>query len=400
MPPYDCLVVTNQLPWGFCYEMMTEIAAALTARGLRVRKYVINSSRMDDQAQAFAKDVVQQVQRNPHLFIVDMMNRRRLNTLDGLRQIPIFNVFTDAPYVMHEDVLSMTASSVIGYSDRNHREYLEDMGVGCRHVFFPHAGPEPDAGWPASRDRPIPILLMAHFRSRPSRRDFLASFGATDPLVLRLIDTTLDRIIDDNREPYIAFKDSCRDLSVDWRQAFTAETLARLVGELTIWVERETRYRILRQLDGLPVHIAGVISDDYFDWRPETLVRLGAQTTTECLALLRQSKILCNTIAVRPDGAHERLWYGVASGAAVVTDASALVAGDFRNGRDMFFFEKGYRRVRDTVETMLHDTDLDAVTTAARHIYRRRHTWNRRVSILLEAVNRSSPKQATANGRG
>jgi len=342
---------------------------------------------MDDQARAFVRDVLRQLQRNPNLFIVDIMNRRRLNTLAPLRQVPIFNVFTDAPYAMRDDVLSLTPSSIIGYSDRNHRAYLEDAGVTCKQVFFPHAGPEPEASWPTSRDRPIPILLMAHFRPRPSRRDFLASFGnRTDPLVLRLIDTTLDRIIDGNREPYLAFKDSCQALSVDWWQAFTAETLARLVSEVTVWVEREMRYRILRQLDGLPVHIAGVIDDDYFDWWPETLVRLGPQTTSECLALLRQAKILCNTIAVRPDGAHERLWYGVANGTAVVTDPSPWLAADFKPGREMVYFERGYSQVRETLETMLHDTDLDAVTTAARNVYRRRHTWGRRVSTLLDAV--------------
>ncbi len=393
--PFDCLIVTNQLQWGFCYEMMTEIEATLLARGLWVRKYVINSTRLDDVSRAILEDIFQQLRRNPNLFIVDMMNRRRLNSLEGLQHVPIFNVFTDAPYVMYDDVLSMTPSSIIGYSDRNHREYLDDMNIGGKQVFFPHGGPEPDTRWPSNRDRPIPILLMAHFRLRPDRRAFLASFGdRTDPLVLRLIDTTLDRIIDGNREPYLAFKDSCRALSVDWRQAFTAETVARLVGELTIWVEREVRYRILRQLDGLPVYIAGVIDDEYFDWRPETLVRLGPQTTTECLALLRQTKILCNSIAVRPDGAHERLWYGVANGAAVLTDPSPFLEADFKNGRQMFYFDKGYGRVRETVETMLHDTDLDAVTAAACPIYRRRHTWARRISTLLEAVGRSRSRQS------
>ena len=386
---FDCLIVTNQLPWGFCYEMMTEIEAALRAKGLRVQKYVIKSRHLDQDSKKFIQNVIVSANINPNLFIVDMMNRRRLNTFNALKQIPIFNVFTDAPYVMYDDILSMTSQSIVGYSDKNHHEYLYDIGLKCESVFFPHGGPYPEPEPPSSQERPIPILLMAHFRARPSRQDFLANFGnRSDPLVLRLVDTTLDRIIDGNREPYLAFKESCQDLSIDWQRIFSADVLARLVGDMTIWVEREIRYRILRQLDGLPVYIAGVLDDDYFDWQPKTFTRLGAQTTTECLGLLRQTKILCNTIAVRPDGAHERLWYGIANGAAVVTDPSPWLEGDFKRGRQMFYFEKGYHRVRETLQTMLYDTDLDAVTAAARPIYRRRHTWSRRVSTLLEAVNR------------
>ncbi len=386
---FDCLIVTNQLPWGFCYEMMTEIETALRARGLRVQKYITNSRHLDDDSRNFIRNVIINTKINPNIFIVDMMNRRRLNNFVELQHIPIFNVFTDAPYVMYDDILSMTSRSIVGYSDKNHYKYLDDIGLKCESVFFPHGGPEPEHAILSSQERSIPILLMAHFRARPSRQAFLANFGdRSDPLVLRLIDATLDRIIDDNCEPYVAFKESCRDLSIDWRHMFSADVLARLVGDMTIWVEREIRYRILRQLDGLPVYIAGVLDDDYFDWRPETFTRLGAQTTTECLALLRQTKILCNTIAVRPNGAHERLWYGVANGAAVVTDPSPWLEADFKNGRQMFYFEKGYHRVQETLQTMLHDTDLDAVTAAARPIYRRRHTWSRRVSTLLEAVNR------------
>jgi hypothetical protein len=112
------------------------------------------------------------------------------------------------------------------------------------------------------------------------------------------------------------------------------------------------------------------------------LVRLGEKTTKECIATLDNARVVINSIGVRPAGAHERMWYGLAAGAAIWTDPTMIVARDFPDG-GLFTIPKEPKEIVALADAIAGQADLQDRVAHAQTIYATKHTWRARVGTLL-----------------
>jgi hypothetical protein len=102
--------------------------------------------------------------------------------------------------------------------------------------------------------------------------------------------------------------------------------------------------------------------------------------------LMGRSKIVLDTSCKFPEGEHERIWFGMAEGAVVMTDPSLYVARDFRDGAEILYLPKRQVARPDLapVRGLLDDdARLQSIADAAAPIYARDHTWKQRIPTLL-----------------
>src|SRR6202012_4744155 len=106
----------------------------------------------------------------------------------------------------------------------------------------------------------------------------------------------------------------------------------------------------------------------------------------EIRKLMARSRIVLNSTNKFPDGSHERIWYGMAEGAAVLTDASRYLERYFTHGRDILYLPRhgDLTEIAAEVTSLLAaPRRLDQLVEAARPVYAAHHTWRTRLEILF-----------------
>ncbi|HEX4192666.1 MAG TPA: glycosyltransferase, partial [Stellaceae bacterium] len=87
-----------------------------------------------------------------------------------------------------------------------------------------------------------------------------------------------------------------------------------------------------------------------------------------------------NTMPFRT-GAHERVFYGLSRGAAILSDPSSLLAAP----AGIAFFPEDPAALDETIATLLA-APLDDAVAEGRRWYADHHTWDHRAAQLLDLV--------------
>jgi hypothetical protein len=85
------------------------------------------------------------------------------------------------------------------------------------------------------------------------------------------------------------------------------------------------------------------------------------------------------------DGAHERVFYGLSRGAAILSDSSRFLAEAEAARAGIAFFPEDPAALDDLVAGLLA-SPLDDTVAAGRRWYADRHTWDHRAAQLLDLV--------------
>ena len=153
---------------------------------------------------------------------------------------------------------------------------------------------------------------------------------------------------------------------------------------------REMAVRILVE-SGINVHVLG-LGWEQCDWAIENehLVHLGKVNADEVLPYMLQSKVVLNTMTWFKDGAHDRIFNGMLSGAAVVTDESKYLKEEFQNQSELVMF--GLRELMSLPQMVadLLDDDKRRVEMAAKGCKKalEKHTWREAVGEILDDLGR------------
>jgi glycosyltransferase involved in cell wall biosynthesis len=98
--------------------------------------------------------------------------------------------------------------------------------------------------------------------------------------------------------------------------------------------------------------------------------------------------VALNIVPKFSDGAHERIFYGMAAGAVVLTTTSDYVAETFTDNENILFIERGGKFDAAAVADLLADTKrLDEMTASARVLFEAGHTWDVRAKVIVEKMD-------------
>jgi glycosyltransferase involved in cell wall biosynthesis len=106
----------------------------------------------------------------------------------------------------------------------------------------------------------------------------------------------------------------------------------------------------------------------------------------EAFKVMRESKILLNSSIKNKEGGHERIFMGLASGAAVVTHDCPFISENFTDGEDIIAYSPNkLEGLNDQLVTYLeNDGQLKAISQSGRKAVLSHHTWDHRVDTIME----------------
>lgn len=192
----------------------------------------------------------------------------------------------------------------------------------------------------------------------------------------------------------VPFSDALRSILRDRKlDSLTPEQQDALEKYLWPWVDKYVRNKSRqRAMWSLPKEARIVISGRG-DWEvlskriPDSLL-LPPMDFTDTLSVMKQSKLILNVSPSLSDGGHERVFYGLMTGAIVLTNSTPYLEEIFRDGHNILFLGDSPRDDAERVRAYLeHSRKRHSVAAAGQQVVIQGHTWAHRVDTLLHTLD-------------
>ncbi|MCP5366077.1 MAG: glycosyltransferase family 1 protein [Hyphomicrobiales bacterium] len=377
---YDrALLITNKAANHAHTGILAGLHHGLRARGIESRLFIVEQDGRDlgpfvaavEQAKATAPD---------RTFLLDLNGKMRFALTKELKKV---SALIDHPFAHFEPLFDAPADALIGYLDRSHREILDAVGLPQAKAFLPHGGPNPDPDPLPLDERPLPALFVGRLETSPRIADLRAGLAGNPDIVRDIVLETAEAAA--ARVPlYTGFAAACRARGIG-PDAFDLAGMAEALHRASDWAEAQHRHRVLTGLGGIEIHHVGAVARDFFAAAPDNVVFHGARPFATCVEMMGRARAVLNSVTVFPDGSHERVWYAMAAGAAVVTDPSAFVAETFTDGENILVWPDG--DLAGLAATLADAGRLQAIAAAAAPVYAAHHTWTHRAAVIDRALN-------------
>jgi len=372
------VVMMNYTQGSLMDSMFFEMHKALCCRGC------LSSLRMAKEELASPPDLILEKMKNRYgsaefsnIIFVDSNLKIHIQAPFPVKRI---RILTDAPYSQIKYFKNIGVSDKITVVDRTHLEILSFLDVKHDAFFLPHAGMMPLSGLPGIFDRDIDILFVGSIPFQPTREmlDGKASFLRAKDLGVSLLRGTAERILEKSQEPFAAFREACDEYSfdLDVLDSEAKFNCCEALAFLSRWCESKKRIDLLKALKSVPVAIVGEIPLSVRNSLGSHHMYYGPLLGYQVLMLMQRAKILLNSVSVFPRGAHERVFYGMACGACVVTDKSEYLKEYYNDNEDLFYFPEDAGVFDDFFIEKLKNLDkLQKITASAVLKYENRDTW-------------------------
>jgi hypothetical protein len=353
---------------------MSDVAAALRYHG-------VDATLLDvDVASSVLKDLV-----GRGFCLIDGNHRIQL-----AMPVPRFSMMVDHPCTRLGDLkIGHPQVEVLGWVDATHPEAATALGLPYRSIFLPHAGSDPVKRPLPMAERDIDIFFPGTLKDTTTRDSWRAGHPEVPAAFVDLLFDTVERI-ETGLEPAIpAFLASCTDHRIDVKEAFSRDTFCGTVSRALEIAEMNRRMNVLSSLPDVRICIAsdgdvGPLRDRH------NITHVGfIDDFAEIRRLMARSKIVLNVTAKFPRGSHERIWYGMAEGAVILTENSAMLQQDFKDGESILCVPQKRLEPEDMeflTGLLGEPARLERIARIARGCYRARHTWKQRVEPMWSAL--------------
>lgn len=248
-------------------------------------------------------------------FLFDLNAKIPVLTKVGTGPLPRFSLILDHPW-SHAHLANFDERNLLGVIDRG---YVGIPGHGrVRRVFVPHGGPMMVEAVEGG-ERPIDVVFSGNITMDTALPP--GEYVGGDPKAADIVADAIERIVDGGDEPSLGLGRALAKLgfNISALDAKTIETLLSIVSGYSQSVFRE---RVLSGLRGLRVCVVGEVCERLTHRLPDSFLHESHMDFSEVLSLFGQSKIALNVSHKFPDGSHERIWYGMANGCAVLTNST------------------------------------------------------------------------------
>jgi len=305
--------------------------------------------------------------------------------LSDMLQIPHVSCLVDPPFYFLE--LLKGRYNIITCVDRFGVDFLKSVHF-THSLFLPHAVDKKLVETsPAPRsERPFDVVMLGSFTNLDAiKNQWIIRYGKA---FADLLEETAHR--------------SLSNLDLSHAQILAQATQhvdTRSVNfiELAIDIERYLkgldRIELLRHIKDVRVDLFGgphekaTWSEFLGSDHPNIIVHEEVGYI-KALEIMQKSKIVLNTSAFFKYGAHERIFNGIACGAAVLTNQNDYLASQFTHEEDILFYRPpGTHEVNDyLVEYLKDDQKREELVQRGREKVLQAHTWDHRAAFLYDQL--------------
>ena len=316
------------------------------------------------------------------------------------RNLPCYCIMVDHPLYYFKQLTKGIANLVTFCVDRQHVEYMHRFYPGIPCFFLPLAGNVLlDA---ASGDLEIPyqertydVAFIGNHVFLPSMREQLKSQTQE---YIDFYNEILNELKEHPNLPVDASME--RFIRREIPQVTDEEIASSQHGMLFLELYIRTYYRekVVRQLvdNGIKVYAFGKQWEHLNCEHPENLIAGGRMMTSrECVNVLRNSKIALNVMPWFKDGAHDRIFTAMLSGAVALTDDSIYLNEILTEGKNaMFYYLDRLAELPERVNGLLNQPQKAMEMVEESYLFASRfHTWEQRALELHEYISDSNKIQ-------
>lgn len=306
--------------------------------------------------------------------------------LCDLIRIPHVACLVDAPHLFLE--LTRSPYSIVTCVDRFGCEFLQ--GTGFKNVLFmPHGVDKTLFEKPLLPDsqRNYDVLLPASFIDFEAIRETWRKELSTG--AFRALEEAAEMILSD---PKISCEQALVQ-AIDRQTRVTKDFDPRKINfiivlvELLDYITGKDRVAMVKAITDAKVHIFGTGSEG---WKKS----LGGDSNVvlhepidyeKVLDLMQHSKIVLNSCPKIKNGAHERIFAGLASGALVLTNDTLYMREHFKNDKNIVFYD--HKDINEQINRYLsHPEQRHSVIEKGRAVVKDGHTWDHRAERLVEEL--------------
>lgn len=379
-----CIFAHPHTQYGVLTAFSNELAQALNRQGIRCRVLTAqhdNPRHFLDQIFEEAPDVT--------LSFNGLLPDREGRFFCEMINIPHVSFLVDSP----NRFLTLVSSplDIITCIDPSFCKIFTDFGFE-NSFFLPH-GIDKNLSPPLEEDRIYEVVMLATcIDYRKIRHGWNQKYA---PSLCQVLEQAVEATLSGEASSYLqAFSDALDKQVKGTNPIQTLELpYEDLLDDLEFYIRGLDRIELLKSIKDTPVHIFGSDDELLGDWEkalgPDnpSLILHPAVPYEEALELMKKTKIVLNSSPTR--SSHERIFAGLACGAAVLTNDNAYLRENFKDGEEILLFKTGeWDKVNETLHRYLNDEDRrHQLAIKGRERVMRAHTWDHRAKTLIKELN-------------
>lgn len=287
--------------------------------------------------------------------------------------------------------LGHSPRTIVASIDRDFCNFFR--GLHCQHVLFsPHAI-DKNLMAPAEEKRIYDVLMLSSFIDYEAVRNNWKKLYS--PALCEVLNEAAEITLSDTHTSFIQAFVQALDHALKASKPIDPLqlNLPELFDEIELYVRGVDRIELVKALQGIPVHIFGSGNTKenwkkYLGKNDQHIILHDAISIEEAENLMRKSKIVLNSSPRIKNGAHERLFAGLACGAAVVSNDNAYVREILVDGKDVVLYQtKHWNDINKKVKDLLSNEDKRRqMAKSGREKVMLGHTWDHRVQAFMKLL--------------
>lgn len=272
--------------------------------------------------------------------------------------------------------------------DKTSADILKGAGAKQTH-FLPHAfeaslATSPDA------ERTVPLVFCGSLMD-PIEIESIWKQHLPQNIVKGLVQAAEITLFDPNQTYQEAFEELMKFHS-EFFSTLSQEEITQLVLYLDRYIRAKDRINLLIALEGLPIHIYGNCLShrnwgDFLDLKNGDYRISPAVNFQSAILIMKNAQIVVNSSPMFKTGAHERIFYGLGLGAAVLTNETPWNQEHFSKEELLTYPSGDPKLVYDKIADLLnHPNHLKDMALRGQQKVLERHTWDVRAKQLLDLI--------------
>lgn len=302
-------------------------------------------------------------------------------------KIPYFSYLVDGA----QHYLPFNDSPYLHFScvDQDDLSFFRQCMSTDRTLFLPHAAAR-EAFVQPDTEREYDIVLLASYIDCEGMRERWRQHLPREDV--SLLETVIDRCIASRDKPYLQL--FLKTLEEEGREEALTDLnspfFATLLTLIDLYIKGLDRLKLVQALAELPIDVFGRGQRSWESAIAGGRVRTHTPLSfPEALSVMSRSRIVLSSFPTFKQGAHERIFYGMAAGALVVADHNPYLAKAFTEGEEIHLYNPHQvDELPDCLMRYLEDEELRLQCAClAQAKVQKRDTWDQRVAQLLKFLH-------------
>jgi glycosyltransferase involved in cell wall biosynthesis len=213
--------------------------------------------------------------------------------------------------------------------------------------------------------------------------------------LITIMEEAIEKTMSDGTTSYVQALVNAVDRHMELQYALDPRKIdfISIMDDIEMYIKGKSRIDIINAVTDAEVHVFGSAPEGS-SWqqclggeRPNVIIHEPVPYE-QALEILQQTKILLNSSPWIKNGAHERIFSGLACGALVMTNDNIYLSEHFEDGKNIALYQNdSLNGVNAQVnEYLSDDAKRNAIVDAGRKLVMKEHTWDQRAGQLVKEL--------------